>query len=70
MPRDKSSAQPHRKLTPEEWEALRVQVERQRTVSVETLCGRWGVSKQRFYKRFPAGRRPGSTADQESAPTE
>lgn len=60
MPRDRSTAQPHRKLSEEEWEALRLQVETQKTVSVETLCGRWGVSKQRFYRKFPAGQRPGA----------
>lgn len=53
MARNHSDAQPNRALTNAEWESLHELIQGERKVSVETLCKRWGVSKARYYQRYP-----------------
>lgn len=58
MPRNHADAQPARVLTDEEWADLKAEVDREKRVSVEALCRARGVSRQRFYRKFPVGKKP------------
>jgi len=50
-----SLAQPGRVLTDAEWEALHHAVQTNLSVSVEKLCRLAGVSRARYYRRYPVG---------------
>jgi hypothetical protein len=53
MARNHADAQPKRALSEEQWQRLHELIQSTRDVSVVKLCETWGVSKARYYQRYP-----------------
>lgn len=69
MARNKSDAQPNKKLSSKQWMRLYRAYLKRTTESVEKICDKYGVSKARFYKVRPELERL-HKAEQEELPTE
>jgi hypothetical protein len=66
MARNHSDAQPLKVLTAAQWDALHAEIQddKNRSVSVAELCRRKGVSKARYYQRYPVGPKQNAPQDE------